>query len=63
MRLLTLTALAAAAAAEDAPVFASPVSSLCAANEYYSSLTLSCQLCAPTTPDLAIGIDHDVSGP
>ena len=62
MRLLTLGALAAAAAAEDAPVFASPVASLCAANEYYSSLTLSCQLCAPTTPDLAVGIDFDGLG-
>ena len=41
MRLLTLSALAAAAAAEDAPVFASPVASLCQTNEYYSSLTLS----------------------
>ena len=38
MRLLALGALAAAAAAEDAPVFASPVAGLCQTNEYYLSL-------------------------
>ena len=49
-----LVAIAAYAAADDAPVFAGPVAALCAANEYYSSLSLSCRTCAPTTPDAAV---------
>lgn len=57
-----LVAIAAYAAADDAPVFAGPVAALCAANEYYSSLSLSCRTCAPTTPDAAVGVDADALG-